>query len=247
MANNHNTTRRRRQQSPGPATGLRFNAATAAVIAVLAWVPWVPMQAAASQCSIETIAPAVYASAARQLLRPAPTDTETAISTEASAAWRLRAFVPTRVSFGRTEGLNLGLGEALGTTGGLSERASAGLSAGWSVRVIWDLRPLVAPPDVRRSARPANNTAAVQLEHALRRERWLDKIAGGRARLELLALHAAEVDSEDPRCAELGIEANARRWAMFAALGIKPPLPRASEQPVPRSGAARPRDRVRPP
>lgn len=152
-----------------------------------------------------------------------------------SGWWRLRALVPARVTLSRNEGVTLGLGEVLGTSGSGSERTSAASSAGYAVRLVWDLRPLLAPPAMPRARDP--------IERDLGRERLGGRIVGLYARYRALVEQAGALDAGDPVCDAVAAEAQALRAVLRSLIPSQPP--QDAQRARPRATAPPPR-RARP-
>lgn len=160
----------------------------------------------------------------------------------ASALWRLRALLPARVSIRRSEGIALGLGEVLGTSGTGSERSSVARSAGYAVRVDWDLRALLAPPPPVRIG--ATRDAAVEARIRAERlgTRWVELLA----RHRVLVAQASELSEEEPTCAALQAEAAAIAAVLRALAGATPSPPQRGAPHARLPGAAPPPRRAHP-
>ncbi|MCB9740808.1 MAG: hypothetical protein H6747_16200 [Deltaproteobacteria bacterium] len=206
---------------------------------VLAWMMPALAHAAPPDglCTIAA-APRVESAFAAQL----QTLTRGRAADPASALWRLRALLPARVSVRRSEGIALGLGEVLGTSGNGSERSSVARSAGYAVRVDWDLRALFAPPPpVRNGAtRDAGIEARIRAERL--GTRWIDLLARHRA----LVTQAAELAAEEPACAALRAEAAAIAALLRTLAGATPSPPQRGAPHARLPGAAPPPRRAHP-
>lgn len=199
--------------------------ALGALLAVLALLVTSPAFGAPAPCEVAPLPDALLASAASAL--------DTSLSREThSGWWRLGALLPGRVQLRRNDGVYLGFGEVLGTSGSSSERNSVARTAGWSVSLTWNLerlwQPPPPPPPVDRLARGE------------RRLRLLQRMAALRTRHGQLRAEAKELgEADDPRCEALAAEAEALAWALCGALDLSSCRLRPSAQPAPPPSAAR--------
>ncbi len=178
-----------------------------------------------ARCEIAPLPTERLASAAERLAQPP-------VGTAVSGWWRLGALLPGRVQLRRNDGVYLGFGEVLGTTGSSSERTSAARTAGWSVSLTWNLERLWQPPPA-----PPPDDALARGE---RRQRLLQRLAALRTRHGQLRAEARELDeAADPRCEALVAEADALAWAICGALGLNSCQRRPSAPPAPQPSAAR--------
>lgn len=193
--------------------------------------------ASAASCDVAPLPNAALQRAAAQLAEPSAPERQAAV-------WRLGALLPARLQVRRNDGVTLGIGEILATSGDASERSSALRSASWSVALTWELDRLWQPPPPPPHFEP--------LEHAERARRLFERLAALRARHALIRAEAGAVAGEAPRCAALQGEADAIDWALRATLRLPqpalmpgptspaPPPPLSRPPPPPAAPPARP-------
>lgn len=160
----------------------------------------------ASPCAVARVDDAVIARGLARLARPE--------RVASPSGWhRLGALLPRRVAWSSSQRSSEGAGWYLGLDGGVSERALWSDSGGWSVGLIWDLRPLwrpVQPHPLQRWRDP--------LHRAEQLERLAGRLAHRLERLATLAQRAAAPDLQPGACARLQIQARATVMAVRAAL-----------------------------
>ncbi len=164
-----------------------------------------PATTTATSCDVPPLPDGALQRAAARLGEPV-------VPLRHAAAWRLGALLPARLQVRRNDGVTLGIGEILATSGDASERSSALRSASWSVALTWELDRLWEPPPLPVLPDP--------LVHADRARRLFERLAALRARHALVRAEARGIVADSPRCWALQGEAEAIDWALRAILRL---------------------------
>jgi hypothetical protein len=211
-------------------TAKRTSAMTAIIAAIITAIIAAPIAAPAATSAATPAATQAACTVAplpiERLALAAERIAEPSAATQPSAWWRLGALLPGRLQLRRNDGVYLGFGEVLGTSGSTSERSSAARTAGWSVSLTWNLERLWLPP----APRPTVD----RLARSERQQRLLQRLATLRTRHGQLRADARELEqAEDPRCDALVAEAEALAWAICGALGLSSCQPQPSARLAP--------------
>ncbi len=133
---------------------------------------------------------------------------------DSPSPWRrLGALLPRRLAWTSRDGISDGAGWYAGLSGGVSERALWGSSSGWSLRLIWDLRPLWLP-----TPQPAPSRWRDPLHRAEQLERLGARLATRLKTLARLARRALDPELDAAACRLLRQQARASLLVIAAAL-----------------------------